>query len=159
MLKITIITIGKLKEKYFIEASKEYEKRLSAFCNLNMVELDQAFLPQNPGEKEINANLKSEADKIIKNIPKGAAVIPLCIEGKKFDSEGFAKKINDLQLTNSSLCFIIGGSHGLHNEIKAMGKLKFSMSDMTFPHRLARIMLLEQLYRGFKINQGSNYHK
>ena len=159
MVKITIITIGKLKEKYFLEASKEYEKRLSAFCNLSIIELDPAFLQQNQNEKEIEQNLKAESEKIMKNIPKGAAIIPLCIEGKKLDSEKFAARINELQLSFSNICFIIGGSHGLHNDIKNMGNFKFSMSEMTFPHRLARIMLLEQIYRGFKINQGSNYHK
>ena len=159
MLKITLITVGALKEKYFSEASKEYEKRLGAFCSLNVVELEQTKLPSEPSSAEIAIALKKEAEKIEKALPKGAAVIPLCIEGKEIDSEALSQKITELEFSYSHLCFIIGGSFGIDESIKQKANMKLSMSKMTFPHRLARIMLLEQLYRAFKITQGSTYHK
>jgi len=159
MLKITLITVGKLKEKYFVEASREYEKRLGAFCNFNVVELEQQKLPSEPSNAEISAALMKEAEKIKKSIPKGSAVVPLCIEGQEMDSEFLNKKLSSLSQTSSHLCFIIGGSYGIHPSIKELATLKLSMSKMTFPHRLARVMLLEQIYRAFKIKQGSTYHK
>ncbi len=159
MLKITLITVGDLKEKYFKDASKEYEKRLGGFCLLNIIELDQVKLPSEASDSEIQNALKKEAEKIEKAIPKGAAVVPLCIEGKEIDSVAFCKKLNDISMSYSHVCFIIGSSNGIDPSIKSKADLKLSMSKMTFPHRLARIMLLEQIYRAFKIEQGSNYHK
>ncbi len=159
MLKITLITVGKLKEKYFLEASKEYEKRLGGFCYLNIIEIEQTKLPSEPSDSEIKVALEKEAEKIERAIPKGAARIPLCIEGKELDSISLSRKLDVFSQTYSNLCFIIGGSYGMAESIKSKADFKFSMSKMTFPHRLARIMLLEQIYRAFKINQGSTYHK
>ena len=159
-MKITLITVGRLKDKYFIEASAEYEKRLGAYCKLDIIVIDAARLPSDPSGSEIASALAEESTKISKAIPKGAYIIPMCIEGKHFSSEELCEKLNSITLNgNSHICFIIGGSYGISDEIKQMAGLKLSMSKMTFPHRLARIMLLEQLYRVFKISEGSNYHK
>ena len=160
MLRITLITVGKLKEKYFIEASREYEKRLSTYCKLTVKELEQAVLPSSPTPSEIKIGLRKEAENIEKAIPNRAVIIPLCIEGKLLDSEELSRKIDSIALSGEGdICFIIGGSYGISDSIKQKAALKLSMSPMTFPHRLARIMLLEQLYRAFKIREGSAYHK
>lgn len=160
MIKITIIALGRLKEKYLRDASAEYEKRLESLCRLNIVELEPEKLGENPSENEIQKALLNEAKKIKSKIPDGCAIIPLCIEGKQFDSEIFADKINNFAISGTGhLCFVIGSSYGLSTEIKNMATLKMSMSAMTFPHQLARVMLLEQIYRAFKINCGGTYHK
>ena len=160
MQKIHIISIGHLKEKYLKDASAEYEKRLSAFCKLKITELDPARLPDSPNDAEINSALNFEAEKIMSQIPKDAFVVPMCIEGEQFASQALAQKISDVAVRGTStICFIIGGSYGLHDNVKRLASLKLSMSKMTFPHQLARIMLLEQIYRSFKILQGGTYHK
>ena len=159
-MQITLITVGKLKEKYFVEASKEYEKRLSTYCKLEVKEIDQARLPQNPSGSEIDIALKEETVKIKKAIPQNSEIITLCIEGEMMDSVKLSKKLENLRVSGcGKICFIIGGSYGIDEEIKAMSKLRLSMSKMTFPHRLARIMLLEQIYRAYKITEGGTYHK
>lgn len=159
-MKITLITIGRLKDKYFIDASEEYEKRLSKYCKLDVKAIEAARLPSNPSDAEIAEALKWEANKILKAIPQGCDIVPLCIEGKQLASEELSRQLEDMKLRGTShICFIIGGSYGIDEEIKSMAKLRLSMSKMTFPHRLARIMLLEQLYRAFKISEGGNYHK
>ncbi len=159
-MKITLIIIGKLKEKYFIEASAEYEKRLSAYCKLEIKHIDAARLPSQPNTGEITAALAEETAKINRAIPSGATVIPMCIEGKQLSSEELSQRLDNMKLSGiSHLCFIIGGSYGISDEIKQKAALKLSMSKMTFPHRLARVMLLEQLYRAFKISEGGSYHK
>ncbi len=159
-MKITLITIGKLKEKYFAEASAEYEKRLGAYCKIEVKALDAARLPSNPGEAEIMSALNEEAAKIKKNIPANSFIVPMCVEGKQLSSEELSLKLETLKLQGvSNICFIIGGSYGIAEEIKAMAGFKLSMSKMTFPHRLARVMLLEQIYRAFKISEGGTYHK
>ena len=150
--------MGKIKEPAFIEAAKEYEKRLGAFCELSVVEIKPARLPEDPSEAEISAALKSEAAAILSKIPDNAAVYPACIEGRRFSSEAFAAEIENRTAEGKQLCFIIGGSHGLYEEVKKRG-VRISFSDMTFPHRLFRIMLLEQIYRAFMINAGAKYHK
>lgn len=160
MIRIKIIALGHLKEKYLREASAEYEKRLSSFCKLEITELEPERLPENPNTSEIDAALDKESEKIIKTLPQGAVIIPLCIEGKLLESTELSKKIETIALNGGSIiCFIIGGSYGLSEKIKRLANLKLSMSPMTFPHQLARIMLLEQIYRAFKISQGGTYHK
>ncbi len=160
MLKITLITVGRLKEQYLRDAVKEYEKRLSTLCTLKNVEIDAAKLPDSPNESQIKQALDSEAEKIIAAIPNGAFVIPMCIEGKQMDSEELSKKLSDISVSGqSNVVFIIGGSYGLSDRVKQKADYKLSMSKMTFPHQLARVMLLEQIYRAFKITQGGTYHK
>lgn len=160
MQKITIISVGKLKESYFKAAEDEYVKRLKGFCDLKIVEIPQQLLPPHPTEGQITSALETEGENIIAKIPKSAEVIPLCIEGKILSSEELAKKLEEnASFESGNLAFIIGGSYGLSNKVKILGALKLSMSKMTFPHRLARIMLLEQVYRGYKIISGGEYHK
>lgn len=160
MLRITLITVGKIKEKYFKDACAEYEKRLSSLCSLKTVEIEPSKLPENPNPSQIESALECEAGKIISSIPCGAFVISMCIEGGQIDSESFSEKLDSLGITGkSNVCFIIGGSYGLSGRVKEHSDLRMSMSAMTFPHRLARIMLLEQIYRAFKISQGGTYHK
>lgn len=159
MIKITLITLGKLKEKYLREASAEYEKRLSRYCNLDIVELDPVRLSEKPSQSEIDSALQKEAEIIIKKIPQGTQVYSLCVEGKPFSSEAFAEKNNSFINNGKGLTFIIGSSYGLAEQIKKMSDIRLSLSEMTFPHQLFRIMLLEQIYRSFKINEGSTYHK
>lgn len=160
MLKVTLIVVGKLKEKYLKDAALEYGKRLSSLCTLKTIELEPLRLPDNPNPTQINMVLDAEADKITANIPNGSFIIPLCIEGTQLDSTELSRKLNDIGISGAkSVCFIIGSSYGLSDKIKASANLKLSMSKMTFPHQFARIMLLEQLYRAFKISQGGTYHK
>lgn len=159
MIKCKIIALGSLKEKYFKEACAEYQKRLSRFCDLEICEIEPVRLPDNPSTGEIENALKKEADQIIKKIPQNAKVIALCVEGKEMPSEKLAAQIDEISAMGQGICFIIGSSYGLSNDVKKMADLRLSLSKMTFPHKLFRVMLLEQLYRGFMINQGSQYHK
>lgn len=160
MLNITIIAIGKLKEQYLRDASAEYQKRLSASCKLNIVELNPEKLSDNPSAKEIENALNSEAKKIIEKIPKGAKVYSMCIEGKQRTSEELSAEIDALTVEGvSNIVFIIGGSFGLSDEVKKLSAYRLSMSKMTFPHQIARIMLLEQIYRAMQISLGTKYHK
>ena len=158
MIKISILAVGKIKETDFASAISEYKKRLSAFCELNVIEIKPERLPENPSEAEIEAALKAEETAIISKIPKNAAVYPLGFEGRSFTSEAFAEKIGQHKDAGENICFIIGGSHGLSESIKRKGET-ISFSSMTFPHRLFRVMLLEQIYRAFTINAGKKYHK
>lgn len=160
MLNITIIAIGKLKEQYLRDASAEYQKRLSASCKLNIIELNPEKLSDNPSAKEIENALNNEAKKIIEKIPKGAKVYSMCIEGKQRTSEELSREIDNLALEGASnIVFIIGGSFGLSDEVKRLSAYRLSMSKMTFPHQIARIMLLEQIYRAMQISIGTKYHK
>ena len=160
MLNITIIAIGKLKEQYLRDASSEYQKRLSTSCKLNIVELNPEKLSDNPSAKEIENALNSEAKKIIEKIPKGAKVYSMCIEGKQRTSEELSAEIDALTVEGvSNIVFIIGGSFGLSDEVKKLSAYRLSMSKMTFPHQIARIMLLEQIYRAMQISLGTKYHK
>ena len=159
-MNITIICIGKLKDKFFKEASSEYEKRLGPFCKLEIIEISPAPLPDSPNEAQIAAGLEKEAELILKKIPPNAPGYALCVEGKHLSSEELAAELGAAALSGSGkICFIIGGSHGLAERVKAAANARLSMSRMTFPHRLARIMLLEQIYRAFMINAGTAYHK
>ncbi|MBR6902627.1 MAG: 23S rRNA (pseudouridine(1915)-N(3))-methyltransferase RlmH [Clostridia bacterium] len=158
MIKVFVLAVGKTKEKAFIEAAKEYEKRLGAFCELNIIEVKPERLPENPSASQIESALRAEETEILNKIPKNSAVYPLCIEGSRLSSEAFAGEIKDCADSGKNICFIIGGSHGLSPAVKSKGK-KISFSNMTFPHRLFRVMLLEQIYRAFMINSGAKYHK
>ena len=160
MLKITFITVGRLKEQYLRDAVKEYEKRLSTLCSLKNVEIDAAKLPDSPNPSQISTALEQEADKILAAIPNGAFVMPMCIEGKQMDSEELSQKLADIGVSGqSNVVFIIGGSYGLSDRVKQKADYKLSMSKMTFPHQLARVMLLEQIYRAYMIRTNRNYHK
>ena len=152
--------MGKLKEKFYLEAAAEYQKRLSAYCRLTLVELPEEKLPQNPTQGQIDQALFKEAQAIRAKLPPSASVIALCVEGKERSSEDFAKLLSTWEHSSAKhLVFVIGGSYGLDPALKAEAWVRLSMSPMTFPHHLARVMLLEQLYRAFKIQEGSSYHK
>lgn len=159
MIKITVIALGKLKENYLREAVGEYSKRLSRYCKLDIAEINPVALPQEPSCGEIDAALQKEADMIKKRIPEGAVTVSLCVEGKRLTSEQFSSFIEKNTDSGTNMCFIIGSSYGIDSKIKQISDLKLSLSDMTFPHRLFRVMLLEQIYRGFKIAEGGKYHK
>lgn len=160
MLNITVITIGKLKEKYLRDACAEYEKRLSTACKLNILELAAQKISDSPSDNEKIQALHMEATKIIEKIPKSSFVYSMCIEGKQRSSEKFAKELMQCTVNGySSIVFIIGGSFGLSDEVKKLSNNRFSMSEMTFPHQVARVMLLEQIYRAMQINLGTKYHK
>lgn len=160
MIGVTIICEAKLKEKYLRDAADEYVKRLGAYCKLNVIELSSKKLPDNPSESEIANALEIEGKEIISKIPNGAKVYSMCIEGRQLTSEKLAKEIETCGVLGySNIVFIIGSSYGLSDEVKRRSDFKLSMSEMTFPHQLARIMLLEQIYRSFRINSGGKYHK
>jgi len=185
MLRIRIICVGKLKEQFYTDAANEYIKRLSGYCKPEIVEIPEYRLrvggssrsvAMGPGSgisgsesslentsgysSQIAIALQKERDTIMGNIPDGATTIALCVEGRQIDSQGLSDLINNYAGRGASrLCFIIGGSHGLHEDLKNSAALMLSMSKMTFPHNLARVMLLEQLYRAFKITEGGKYHK
>ena len=160
MMNITVISVGKIKEKYMADFCSEYEKRLSSYCKLSIIELEAVKLSDNPSKKEIENALSKEAKMIEAKIPTSSYVVSLCIEGKKISSEILAEKIESIGLDGCShISFIIGSSFGLAKQVKDKSDFKLSMSDMTFPHKLARIMLLEQIYRAFSINNNGKYHK
>ena len=160
MLNVSLICVGKLKEKFYLAAAEEYQKRLSLFCKLTLTELPETRLPDRPSEAQIEQALRQEAQLILDKAPKGAALIPLCVEGKTLSSPELARQMEKWAVQGqSALVFVIGGSFGLHDIVKEKGVFKLSMSPMTFPHHLARIMVLEQIYRGFQINAGTKYHK
>ncbi len=159
MQKINIIAVGRLKESFFKAAEQEYLKRLSGYCNIGITEIQQQVLPKNPSKSDIENALDTEGKNIISKIPKGSCIVTLCIEGKKVSSTKLAEIIESNKNTSGNMTFIIGGSYGLCEEVKKLSNIRLSMSDMTFPHRLARIMLLEQIYRSYKISEGSGYHK
>lgn len=160
MQSVKIICIGKLKDKFFRDASEEYLKRLKAYCKAEVLELPAASLPDDPSDSLIEAALEKEAETIIKKIPSGAYLAAMCIEGKLFSSEDMARCLSTAAMNgNGDIVFVIGGSYGLSDRIKQKADVKISASRMTFPHRLFRVMLLEQIYRGYKINAGGKYHK
>ena len=160
MLNITILAVGKLKERYLTDACAEYRKRLGAYCRLQIVEIDEYRLPQNPSPAQIAAGIEAEGRAIAAKIPAGSFVVPLCIEGKMLSSEEFSAALEKAAVGgHSSIVLLIGGSYGLWEELKRRGNLRLSMSRMTFPHQLARVLLLEQLYRAMTISHGQKYHK
>lgn len=160
MQKVTLLCVGKLKESFYAAAVAEYQKRLSRHCQLAIVELAEQKLPDDPSAAEIAQALLKEAAAIEEKIPKGSTLIAMCIEGKELSSTALAQKVESFATSGaSSLTFLIGGSFGLHERIKSRADLKLSMSPMTFPHHLARVMLLEQIYRAYQILDGTRYHK
>lgn len=160
MFEITLITVGKLKEKFYLSAAAEYEKRLKGYCQFKLLELPEVRLPENPSSAEIQAGLDKEADQILGKIPKGAWFCVMTPEGKLLSSEALANQMDKVKISGkSSACFLIGSSFGIASRVKDKADLKLSMSPMTFPHHLARIMVLEQLYRAEAIQAGSKYHK
>ena len=159
MLTVQIVCVGKLKEAYWRDACAEYMKRLQAFCRFSILELAECRLPDHPSEAQIAAALKTEGAKIL-SIVGNSAIFALCIEGKQFSSEQLAEKINTLSVNGTSTVnFVIGSSFGLSDEVKQSADFQLSMSPMTFPHQLARVMLCEQTYRAFQIMNNGRYHK
>ena len=160
MFDITLICMGKLKEKFYLSAAAEYEKRLKGYCSFKLIELPEHRLPEDPSPAEIQAGLDKEAEAIFAKIPKGAWLCIFTPEGKILSSEEFAGKLRDVKnMGKSSACFLIGSSFGISQKVKDKADFKLSMGKMTFPHHLARIMVLEQLYRAEAIQAGSKYHK
>ena len=160
MVRVKLICVGKLKESFYKQAAAEYEKRLKGYCNFHLIELPEVRLPENPSPAEISAGLEKEADSIMTKIPKGSWFCVFTPEGKLLSSEQLAEKFREVKLSGkSSACFLIGSSFGMAPRIKQMADFKLSMSPMTFPHHLARIMVLEQIYRAEAIQAGSKYHK
>ncbi len=160
MIKITIIAVGKLKEKYLRDACAEYLKRLGVYAKVNVIEVNEERCSDNPSATEIENVKQKEGQRIIAKIPKASFIVPMCIEGTQYSSEDFAQKIEATAVAgNGEITFIIGGSFGLSDEVKALGKLKLSFGKLTLPHQLMRVVLLEQIYRAFSILNNSKYHK
>lgn len=160
MFSITLIAMGKLKEKFYISAVQEYEKRMKGYCQFQILELPETRLPEDPSLAQIQAGLAKEAELIQSKTPKGSWFCVLTPEGKMLSSEKLAEKMTQIkQSGKSSACFLIGSSFGIDQRIKEMADFQLSMSPMTFPHHLARVMVLEQLYRAEAIQAGSKYHK
>jgi len=159
MLNINIVCVGKIKENYLKDAISEYSKRLSKFCNLNILELQDEKLSSKLNDSIINEIKNKECSKMIQAIKKDSYIICLDLKGKEFSSEEFSKKIEDIALNfNSSITFIIGGTLGLNQEVLSLASEKICFSKMTFPHQLIRVFLLEQLFRAFKISNNETYH-
>lgn len=160
MLKITILSVGKIKEKYIKLGMDEFTKRLSKYCKLEIVELQDEKAPENISEKEMSMIKDKEGEKILSSIKQGSYIIALAIDGKKLSSEKMASEIEKLSVSGvSHIYFVIGGSLGLSDKVITSSNMKISFSDMTFPHQLMRLILLEQIYRCFRINNGEPYHK
>ena len=161
MLKINIICIGKIKEKYFTDAVGEYAKRLTAFCKFSVVELNEERIRSNtPNEAQIAEVIEAEGRRILQKIGASDYVAAMCIEGKLLSSEELSETLDKAALSGkSTVDFIIGGSYGLSDEVKKRADLRLSMSKMTFPHQLARVILSEQIYRAFEISTNGKYHK
>lgn len=159
MIQVTVITVGNLKESYWRDAVAEYEKRLCAFCKPTLIQLKEAKVPENPSEGEIRAALTDEGQRILASMPPRSYRIALCVEGKQFSSEELAAKLEGVLSENGNLCLVIGSSHGLSDEVKAACQLRLSVSKLTFPHQMMRVLLLEVLYRAFSIIKGTKYHK
>lgn len=160
MQRVTVLCVGKLKEKFYIDAAAEYVKRLQRHCKLELIELPEQRLPDDPSPAEIQKALRTEGDAIREKLPKGGAVIALCIEGRPCSSEELSCRMAEFGVQGKTqLTFLIGGSVGLDEDLKRQADWRLSMSPMTFPHHMARIMLLEQIYRAYQIAGGTKYHK
>lgn len=159
MVNVTFVTVGALKEEYLRAAVNEYVKRLSGFCRPRIVELKEVKLSDSPSESEITSALSAEGERILAAIPPRAYRIALCVEGKQLSSERLAELIDRACMTSSEICFIIGSSFGLAPEVKAACELRLSVSELTFPHQLMRVILSEAVYRAFTILKGTKYHK
>ena len=161
MVRINIICIGKIKEKYFTDAINEYAKRLSAFCKFSIIELsEEKIRNNNPNQSQIYEVIEAEGKRIMQKISQSDYAVAMCIEGKMLSSEELSKTLDNVSLSGkSTIDFIIGGSYGLSNEVKSRANLKLSMSKMTLPHTMARMILSEQIYRAFEISTNGKYHK
>ncbi len=160
MQRVTVLCVGKLKEKFYIDAAAEYVKRLQRHCKLELIELPEQRLPDDPSPAEIQKALRTEGDAIRERLPKGGAVIALCIEGRPCSSQELSRRMAEFGVQGKTqLTFLIGGSVGLDEDLKRQADWRLSMSPMTFPHHMARIMLLEQIYRAYQIAGGTKYHK
>ncbi len=159
-MKIRIVSVGRIKEKFMQDAIKEYSKRLSRYCNLEIIEADDEKAPENLSHKEMEQIKEKEGQKLLSKIPANSYIITLEIQGKQLSSEELSEKLESLMIEGiNDITFIIGGSLGLSNEISQKSNFKLSFSKMTFPHQLMRVILLEQIYRGFKIMKNEPYHK
>ena len=159
MIGVKLITVGTLKEEYWRSAAAEYQKRLSTFCRFEEVQLKEEKLSDRPSEAEIRTVLDKEAERILAQIPSRAYTVAMCVEGKQLSSEELAEKLESVAETHGEICLIIGSSYGLSERVKAAAQMRLSVSKLTFPHQLMRVLLLEAIYRGFQINKGTQYHK
>ena len=160
MQRVTVLCVGKLKEKFYLEAAAEYVKRFQRFCKLELVELPESRLPESPSPAEVQRALAAEVAAIRERLPKGGAVIALCIEGKPCSSVELSRRMEELAVAGKTqLTFLIGLHRSLDESLKQQADWRLSMSPMTFPHHMARIMLLEQIYRAYQISAGTKYHK
>lgn len=158
-MKVSIICVGKIKEKFFTDAIDEYKKRLSRFCDFEVIEIPDLPIPDNASEAQKEQIKNREGEKILEKLKGNPYIISLCIEGKTLSSEELAKTVADATQTTSHVAFIIGGSLGLSDEVKSKSKLRLSFGRMTLPHQLMRVVLTEQIYRSFMINANTGYHK
>lgn len=159
-MNINIIAVGKIKEKYIQEGIKEFSKRLSRYCKLNIIEIEDEKAPETLSEKDMLIVKAKEGERVLNKIPSNSFVITLVIDGKQLSSEGLADKFEDIMVNGSNdITFIIGGSLGLDSEVIKRSNFKLSFSKMTFPHQLMRLILLEQIYRAWRIIKGEPYHK
>ena len=156
---VRFITVGNLKESYLREAAAEYKKRLSGMCRVEEMELKEVKLPEDPSECEIKKALTEEAKAILAAIPPRSFPVALCVEGKQMSSPDLSRKLESVTAECCTLCFIIGSSHGLAPEVKSAAKMRLSVSELTFPHQLMRVILYEAVYRCYQIAKGSKYHK
>ena len=159
MATIKFISVGTLKEDYLREAGKEYSKRLSGFCNVVEVNIKEAKLPNDPSDGDIKRALAEEAKAILAAMPDRSYKIAMCVEGKQFSSEELATRLEGAFSAANEICFVIGSSHGLDDSVKNAADLRLSVSKMTFPHQLMRVLLLEGVYRCMNIIKGTKYHK
>lgn len=158
-MKVSIICVGKIKEKFFTDAIDEYKKRLSRFCDFEVIEIPDLPIPDNASDAQKEQIKNREGEKILEKLKGNPYIISLCIEGKTLSSEELAKTVADATQTTSHVAFIIGGSLGLSDEVKSKSKLRLSFGRMTLPHQLMRVVLTEQIYRSFMINANTGYHK
>ena len=159
MINVRFITLGTLKEQYLRDAAAEYEKRLGAFCRFENIQLKEERLSDSPSQNEIKTALDRESVKILEQIPPRAYCIAMCVEGKQLSSEELAQKLDVAVQGTSDICFIIGSSFGLSDTVKQRADMRLSISKLTFPHQLMRVVLLEAVYRAFNIQKGTKYHK
>lgn len=159
MVNVRFITLGTLKEQYLRDAAAEYEKRLGAFCRFENIQLKEERLGDSPSENEIKNALERESVKILEQIPPRAYCIAMCVEGKQLSSEELSQRLELAANETSEICFIIGSSFGLSDKVKQRADMRLSVSKLTFPHQLMRVILLESVYRAFNIQKGTKYHK
>jgi len=160
LLNVTLICVGRLKERFYMDAAGEYQKRLKGYCKLEVVELIEQKLPPKPTSGQIEGALEREYEAVLGKLPRDGKLVAMCVEGVPMSSQELAQTLEHWMVSGTScVTFVIGGSNGLAPRLKRDAALRLSMSAMTFPHHLARVMLLEQVYRAFKIQEGSDYHK